>query len=156
MLDEYPSGIRAIEHEANWAWNHALEAARNAERAEPDTVKVARNVLELHAVEGWRLRPLDDLVLPRAFITRRPGQRPPKSDKQALEAMTPAEFLRSFFEEGLAFTAANDDIVWAVLQAYAEAHLTASDARAARTITEATVRALAVRAGMEPMSAELM
>lgn len=158
MLDEsqYADHVERLLHEANWAWNTSLSLTQSAERSEPESVKVARRALELHATDGWRLRELDDLIRPRAFLTERPGQRPGKDEKAAMEAMTPAQFLRAFFEKGLPWRLANDDIVYAVLQAFAETHYGAGNMRAARQLNNAVVRALAVRAGMEPMTAELI
>jgi hypothetical protein len=149
------NGRNPLEHEANWAWNSALEIGREAERAAPELVTIKRHVLELHATEGWRLRPLEDLVRPRAFVTQRPGARPGKTERAALEAMQPAEFMRELFTRGLTFTACPDDLVYAGLLAFARTHYSASDMRAARTLTEATIRCLAVRAGIEPLTAEL-
>jgi len=154
--DEYPS-IAPLDFEANWVWNKSLEITLEAERAHPDQVSVKRNILELHAVEGWRLRPMDDLVRGRAFVNQRPGGRPGKNERAAMEAMTPAEFVKSLFTKGLVYTDCPDDLVWAGVLGYAQAHYTAGNAQAARRLTEAVIQCLAARAGIEPASsAELM
>ena len=156
MFEQYPSGVRSIDHEANTSWNRSLEITQRAERAEPKTTSIKRYLLVLYAASGWKLNELDDLVRPLNFVNRRPGSRPSKAERAELDAMTPAQFLDSFFTEGVAFTAAPDDFVWAALLAYAEAHYTASHAAAARRINEAVARGLAVRAGIEPVTEELI
>jgi hypothetical protein len=151
--DEYPS-VPPLQYEADWCWNRSLELTLSTERAEPEFVTIKRNALELHATEGWQLRSLNDLVRTRAFVNQRPGGRPGKSERAELEAMSPAEFLKSLFSKGLAYTACPDDLVWAGVLGYAETHYSAGDMRAARRLTEATIQCLAVRAGIEPASSE--
>lgn len=157
MLDEtqYVASVPRLEHEANWAWNHSLDITRSAERAEPDQVRVKRHVLVLKATTGWELRELADLVRARSFVNMRPGARPSKDDRAAMESMIPARFMRSLFDRGLVYEVCPDDLVYAGLLAFARTHYGASDMRAARTMTEATIRTLAVRAGIEPATAEL-
>jgi hypothetical protein len=152
--EEYPS-MNAMEFEANWMWNHALEVTHDAVRAEPEQVKIARHLLQLHATDGWRLTELKPLIRGRAFVSQRPGSRPGRSERAAIEAMTPAECMKSLFTKGLAFDALPDDLVYAAMLAYAQTHYGASHLRAARRLAEAVIRCLAVRAGIEPVTEEL-
>lgn len=155
--DEYPSGVRRLDFEAIWAWNHSLHITQDAPRAEPELVTLKRNTLQLRAGTGWELKPLNNLVRGRAFVNQRPGGRPATNERAAMEAMTPAEFVKSLFSKGLVYTDCPDDLVWAGVLAYAQAHYGAGDMQAARRLTEATIQCLAVRAGIEPSSsAELM
>jgi hypothetical protein len=156
MFEQYPSGIHPIEYEANTSWNRSLEITQRAERAEPKTASIKRYILVLYAAHGWKLNELDDLVRPQNFVNRRPGSRPGRKERAELDAMTPAQFLDSFFTERIAFEAAPDDCVWTALLAYAESHYTASHARAAKRMNEAVTRGLAVRAGIEPIAEELI
>jgi hypothetical protein len=152
---EYATSVPRLEHEANWAWNSSLEISREAERATPELVKITRRVLQLHAVEGWQHRKLPDLVRTRAFVNKRPGSRPGKDKRAELESMTPAVFVRSLFEKGVAYTDCPDDLVYGALLAFAQTHYGPSDMRAARTLNEAVIRCLAVRAGIDPLTEEL-
>lgn len=152
MLDGYPDHVGRIEFEASWAWNTALSFKDSGERPDADMVTVALNQLVAYADRGWELEALPDLSINRGFITRRPGMRPGKDEKKALEALNPAQFIRSFFEQGTAFVSAPDDLVYAALLEYAKTYLSLSEGKAARRMNQAVVMGLALRAGAEPMS----
>jgi hypothetical protein len=153
MLDEYANGQSQTYLDAAWASRQLSALAASAERQEPDTVKVTLHRLQLHAERGWELVKADDLpTFERVNITRRPGLRPGKNEKATLEGLNPAAFLRSFFEGGIAWTAAADDLVYQALLAYAQAHLGVNDMRAARMMAEYVASALIIRAGGQPTS----
>lgn len=151
LLDEYPSHVKASEAESAWASRQLSELVASGERQTVETVSAKRHGLRFYATDGWRLEPLGELNGPRAFANRRPSKLLHGDAANQIADMTPAEFLRSFFEQGIVWEAAPDQDIWNGVLRFAETYLTPSDALAAREWGRFTAQALLVRAGAEPI-----